>query len=60
VRLLFCLFADDTGIFRKDSFQHDINTTTRELRALLAPLTFPEIITQGMFDQLTMPNKKKI
>lgn len=24
VRLLFCLFADDTGIFEKDSFQHYI------------------------------------
>lgn len=24
VRLLFCLFADDTGIFEKDSFQHNI------------------------------------
>jgi len=30
VRLLFCLFADDTGIFEKDIFQEYIEIKTRE------------------------------
>ena len=30
VRLLFCLFADDTGIFEKDSFQDYIKIKTNE------------------------------
>ncbi len=30
VRLLFCLFADDTGIFEKDSFQHYIEESRED------------------------------
>lgn len=29
-RLLFCFFAEDTGIFEKDLFTHAINDTTRQ------------------------------
>lgn len=29
VRLLFCLFADDTGIFEKNSFREYIDTKTK-------------------------------
>ncbi|MBR5523198.1 MAG: class I SAM-dependent DNA methyltransferase [Akkermansia sp.] len=38
VRLLFCLFADDTGIFRKDSFRSFIHNCTAEDGRDLAPL----------------------
>ncbi|MDO5490681.1 MAG: N-6 DNA methylase [Bacteroidaceae bacterium] len=42
VRLLFCLFADDTGIFRKDTFRTFIQDCTfedgRDLAARLAEL----------------------
>ena len=38
VRILFCLFADDTGIFRKDSFRHYILDCTAEDGRDLAPL----------------------
>lgn len=30
VRILFCLFADDTGIFEKDSFKYFIDEKTKE------------------------------
>ena len=30
VRILFCLFADDTGIFNKDHFAYYIDTNTKE------------------------------
>lgn len=38
VRLLFCLFADDTGIFQKQSFREFIDTRTAEDGSDLGPL----------------------
>ncbi len=37
VRLLFCLFADDTGIFEKDSLRYYIEERTREDGSDLGP-----------------------
>lgn len=53
VRLLFCLFADDTGIFEKDTFKEFIETKTNEdgsdLGAWLAQY----------FQVLNTPNEKR-
>ncbi len=38
VRLLFCLFADDTGIFPRDAFQLYVTDRTREDGSDLGPL----------------------
>lgn len=37
VRLLFCLFADDTGIFEKESFRYFLEESTREDGSDLGP-----------------------
>ena len=54
VRLLFCLFAEDTGIFRKDAFRTFIEQCTcedgRDLAARLAEL----------FQVLNTPEKQRI
>lgn len=54
VRLLFCLFADDTGIFRKDTFRTFIQDCTfedgRDLAARLAEL----------FQVLNTPEKMRL
>lgn len=54
VRLLFCLFADDTGIFRKDTFRTFIKDCTfedgRDLAARLAEL----------FQVLNTPEKMRL
>jgi type I restriction-modification system DNA methylase subunit len=54
VRLLFCLFADDTGIFEKDIFKEFLEVKTKEdgsdLGALLAQL----------FQVLNTPNNKRL
>lgn len=54
VRLLFCLFADDTGIFEKDTFKEFIEVKTAEdgsnLGAMLAQL----------FQVLNTPREKRM
>lgn len=54
VRLLFCLFADDTGIFEKDTFKEFIDVKTNEdgsnLGALLAQF----------FQVLNTPHDKRL
>jgi len=54
VRLLFCLFADDTGIFEKDTFKEFIEIKTHEdgsdLGALLAQF----------FQVLNTPDEKRL
>lgn len=54
VRILFCLFADDTGIFEKDTFKEFIDIKTKEdgsdLGALLAQL----------FQVLNTPKEKRL
>jgi len=54
VRLLFCLFADDTGIFEKDTFKEFIDVKTHEdgsnLGALLAQF----------FQVLNTPHSKRL
>src|SRR3990172_9485773 len=37
VRVLFCLFADDTGIFERDTFKHFIENHTKEDGSDLGP-----------------------
>ncbi len=54
VRLLFCLFADDTGIFEKDTFKEFVDVKTNEdgsnLGALLAQF----------FQVLNTPHNKRL
>jgi type I restriction-modification system DNA methylase subunit len=54
VRLLFCLFADDTGIFEKDTFKEFVEIKTKEdgsdLGAVLAQY----------FQVLNTPNEKRL
>lgn len=53
VRLLFCLFADDTGIFRKDAFRSFIHHGTAEDGRDLAPLL------AQLFQALNTPVEKR-
>lgn len=53
VRLLFCLFADDTGIFRKDAFRTFIHQSTAEDGRDLAPLL------AQLFQALNTPVEKR-
>ncbi len=53
VRLLFCLFADDTGIFRKDAFRSFIHQSTAEDGRDLAPLL------AQLFQALNTPVEKR-
>ncbi len=52
VRLLFCLFADDTGIFEKDCFQQYIEQRTSEDGSDLANQL------AGLFQVLNTPKEK--
>lgn len=54
VRLLFCLFADDTGLFLKDSFHYLINEKTEENGSDLA-----RTLAQ-LFDILNTPANKRL
>ena len=54
VRLLFCLFAEDTGIFRKDSFRSYILNCTAEDGRDLAPLL------AQLFQVLNTPEKSRL
>ncbi|MDP8202980.1 MAG: N-6 DNA methylase [Candidatus Tenebribacter mawsonii] len=54
VRLLFCLFADDTGIFEKDIFKEFIDTKTNEDGSNLGAL-----IAQ-FFQVLNTPEEKRL
>jgi len=54
VRLLFCLFADDTGIFEKDIFKEFIDTKTNKDGSNLGAL-----IAQ-FFQVLNTPNEKRL
>ncbi len=54
VRLLFCLFADDTGIFEKDIFKEFIDTKTNEDGSNLGAL-----IAQ-FFQVLNTPREKRL
>ena len=54
VRLLFCLFAEDTGIFRKDSFRSYVLNCTAEDGRDLAPLL------AQLFQVLNTPEKKRL
>ena len=53
VRIVFCLFADDTGIFERDIFLDFIETRTREDGSDLGAL-----LTQ-LFQVLDTPNDKR-
>ncbi len=53
VRLLFCLFADDTSIFQKDIFQDYIETKTNIDGSDLAPHLV------SLFDTLNKPEDKR-
>ncbi len=53
VRLLFCLFADDTGIFEKDSFEHYIHDTREDGSDLSGRLA-------QLFDTLNTPPEKRM
>lgn len=53
VRLLFCLFADDTGIFDPDEFELLIDNHTREDGYDLGP------ILQRLFSVLNTPDDKR-
>lgn len=48
VRLLFCLFADDTGIFTKGSFQNHVENSSEDGSNLSARL-------ERLFEVLNMP-----
>ncbi len=54
VRLLFCLFAEDTGIFRKDAFRSYILDCTQEDGRDLAPLL------AELFQVLNTPVKNRL
>ncbi len=54
VRLLFCLFADDTGIFEKDTFKEYIETRTAEDGSNLGPLL------AELFQVLNTPEEKRM
>jgi hypothetical protein len=54
VRLLFCLFADDTGIFEKDTFQDYIKIKTNEDGSDLA------YHIAAIFNILNMPKDKRL
>ncbi len=54
VRLLFCLFAEDTGIFRKDAFRSYILDYTQEDGRDLAPLL------AELFQVLNTPVKNRL
>ena len=54
VRLLFCLFAEDTGIFRKDAFRSYILDCTAEDGRDLAPLL------AELFQVLNTPEKNRL
>ncbi|MBR1997808.1 MAG: class I SAM-dependent DNA methyltransferase [Akkermansia sp.] len=54
VRLLFCLFAEDTGIFRKDAFRSYILNCTAEDGRDLAPLL------AELFQVLNTPQKSRL
>jgi hypothetical protein len=53
VRLLFCLFADDTGIFEKDSLHFYLEDRTREDGSDLGPLL------SKLFETLNTPLGKR-
>lgn len=53
VRLLFCLFAEDTTIFNKEQFQDYITNRTNEDGSDLAPKL------QELFQVLDTPNEKR-
>ena len=60
VRLLFCLFAEDTGIFEKQAFQDYIETKTKDdgtdlglyLQQIFDVLNTPESERQNTLDEL--------
>lgn len=54
VRLLFCLFADDTGIFEKNAFREYIETRTNEDGSDLA------LHLEALFDILNTPEDKRL
>lgn len=57
IRILFCLFADDTGIFPKDHFRYYLETKTREDGTDLGPqllLIFDILNTQDEMRQKAM------
>jgi hypothetical protein len=54
VRLLFCLFADDTGIFEKNAFREYIETKTNEDGSDLA------LHLEALFDILNTPEEKRL
>lgn len=53
VRLLFCLFADDTGIFEKNIFKDYIENKTKEDGSDLG------IYLTGLFETLNTPEEKR-
>lgn len=53
VRLLFCLFADDTGIFERDSFHAYLEERTKEDGSDLGPLL------NNLFQTLNTPPEKR-
>jgi hypothetical protein len=53
VRVLFCLFADDTGIFERDSFKLFLENHTREDGSDLGPQL------ARLFDVLNKPREKR-
>lgn len=53
VRLLFCLFADDTGIYEKDIFRDYIDNKTKEDGSDLG------IYLTGLFETLNTPSDKR-
>lgn len=53
VRLLFCLFADDTGIFEKNLFRDYIDENTREDGTDLG------VYLAGLFETLNIPVEKR-
>ena len=53
VRLLFCLFADDTGIFEQESFRYFLAESTREDGSDLGPRLM------HFFQVLNTPNERR-
>lgn len=54
VRLLFCLFADDTGIFEKNQFREYVERRTNEDGSDLA------FHLEALFQVLNTPNEKRL